>query len=673
MKPPIEEDPYLWMEEVEGTRALDWVRAENARSLAVLEADRRYAVLRDEALAIATSQDRLPVGAVRDGYLYNFWQDAEHVRGIWRRSPLADYAANAPRWETLLDIDALATHESANWVFKGVACRPDGARCLVELSDGGKDAVILREFDVPSKSFVEGGFAIPEAKSSAEWLDNDTIALATNWGEGSLTESGYPAIVKTLRRGESLSAAREILSVPREEMGLFVGGFDDVDGTRTVIAHEGVTFFESVQWRIGANGAAQRLSLPRKSNIQAIHKGYLIVTLEEAWGNFPLGALIAVKGDTAESETPDAALLYAPTARESIESVTATRDAVLVAGYENVRGRILRFTFDGSAWAEGAIALPPNGAVGFAGASPKESTAFAVFENYTTPSTLYALDVNGGSARPIRSLPSQFDDARFVSEQFEAISRDGTRVPYFVVRSRDAQMNGENPTLLYGYGGFQISMTPAYAPFVGKMWLERGGVYVVANIRGGGEFGPAWHQSGLKTHRQVVYDDFIAVAEDLIARRITSPRRLGIQGGSNGGLLMGVMLTQRPELFHAAVVQVPLLDMLRYDRLLAGASWVDEYGSPEIPEERRWLEHLSPYHNLHRRGDMPTPFFVTSTKDDRVHPAHARKFAARMQELGMPFYYYENIDGGHAASANQNEVARRRALEFVYLSKQLMD
>lgn len=683
MNPPIHTnslstDPYLWMEEVEGDRALDWVRGENARSLAVLEADPRYAQLRAEALAIANSQDRLPLGAVRDGYLYNFWQDADHVRGLWRRSPLADYAKGAPHWDVLLDIDALAAREGANWVYKGVVCHPDGARCLVQLSDGGKDASILREFDIPTRRFVDGGFAIPEAKSSVEWLDDDTIALATDWGEGSLTHSGYPAIVKVLRRGEALSAAREILRVPREEMGVFVGGFDDVDGTRTVIVHEGVTFFESVSWRLSLNSAPERLTLPRKASIQAIHKGWLVVTLEEAWRpqggvDYPLGALIAIRSETAAAPSPRIALLHAPNARQSIESVTATRDAVLVAGYENVRGRILRFTYDGAAWREGAITLPPNGAVGIAGASSRESTAFALFENYTTPSTLYALDVNAGAADPIRSLPSQFDEARFISEQFEAVSRDGTRVPYIVVRARDAQMNGENPTLLYGYGGFQISLTPSYAPFVGKMWLERGGVYVVANIRGGGEFGPAWHQAGLKTHRQVVYDDFIAVAEDLIARRITSPRRLGIQGGSNGGLLMGVMLTQRPELFRAAIVQVPLLDMLRYDRLLAGASWVDEYGSPDIPEERRFLEQLSPYHNLRFRPDMPAPFFVTSTKDDRVHPAHARKFAARMEELGMPFYYYENIDGGHAASANQNEVARRRALEFTYLMRMLAD
>jgi len=669
-------DPYLWMEEVEGERALAWVRQENARSLAQLESDSRYADLLADATAIANSQDRLPTGAVRGGYYYNFWQDAQHVRGIWRRSPLADFARNEPRWETLLDLDALARTENANWVYKGVACAPSNQRCMVQLSDGGKDASIWREFDLTTRQFVPNGFALPEAKSSLEWADENTLIVATNWGPNTLSTSGYPMIARLWRRGEPLSGAQEVLRAGDGDMGLFIGGLDDVDGTRIVVANQAHSFFEASQWRFdGATPA--RFTLPRKSTIRAVHKAHLIVTLEEPWTvgatTYATGALIAVSLDSATSPAPAVTALYTPGPRESLEDIAATRDAVLVAGYENVRGRILRFSFDGRAWLESGIALPPNGSVSFAGADPQESTAFAIYQNYTTPTSLYALDVRNARASVVRSLPAQFDASRFVAEQFEATSRDGTRVPYFVVRPRDMQLNGENPTLLWAYGGFQISYPPMYNPYAGKLWLERGGVYVLANIRGGGEFGPAWHQAGLRTNRQVVFDDFIAVSEDLIARRITSPRRLGIQGGSNGGLLMGVMLTQRPELFRAVVVQVPLLDMLRYDRLLAGASWVDEYGSPDNPAERRWLEQMSPYQNLERREDFPVPFFVTSTKDDRVHPGHARKYAARMQELGMPFLYFENIDGGHAASANQNEVARRRALETTYLMQRLMD
>ncbi|MGE0828350.1 MAG: prolyl oligopeptidase family protein [Hyphomonadaceae bacterium] len=665
-------DPYLWLEEVEGERALDWVRAQNARSLAQLEADPRFQPLQSAALTIAESQDRLPLGAVRDGYYYNFWQDAQNVRGLWRRAPLASFAAGAPTWETLLDLDALSTAENANWVWKGAECEAGGRRCMISLSNGGLDATTWREFDLATRSFAANGFQLPEAKSSLVWRDSDTLLIASDWGEGTLTESGYPFIVKVWRRGTPLAEAQEILRGAASDVGVFVGSFEDVDGRHVEVAIQAVTFFESAIWILG-EGAPLRVSLPAKSTLQALHKGQLVATLEEAWEGFPQGALISLPLSEAGERHPSASLLYAPGARDSIEEVTATRDAILVAGYENVRGRILRFAFDGRAWMESQIALPPNGAVGFAGAASSESQAFALFTNYLTPDTLYSLNARTGAAAPIRALPAQFDSSGLVVEQFEATSRDGTRVPYFLIRRQDVIYNGANPTLLYGYGGFQISMLPEYLPFVGKMWLERGGVYVVANIRGGGEFGPAWHQAGLRTNRQVVYDDFIAVSEDLIRRDITSARRLGIMGGSNGGLLMGVMLTQRPELFRAAVVQVPLLDMLRYDQLLAGASWVDEYGSPANPEERAWLEQMSPYQNLRAHPNFPVPFFVTSTKDDRVHPGHARKYAARMEALGMPFLYYENIDGGHSAAANLREAARRRALEFTYLSQRLID
>ncbi|HVY86693.1 MAG TPA: prolyl oligopeptidase family serine peptidase [Caulobacterales bacterium] len=669
-------DPYLWLEDVEGERAVAWVRAENARSLPVLENDPRYAQLHADALAIANSHDRLALGSIREGYLYNFWQDDTHVRGIWRRSPLADYARGQPRWETLLDVDALATAESANWVFKGVDCLPRSTRCMVELSNGGKDAAAWREYDIAAKSFVAGGFALPEAKGNLEWEDADTLLVATDWGaengQPTVTESGYPMIVKRWRRGTPLASATEVLRGKRSDVGIGVGAMEDVDGARVLFASNATTFFESEQFLITRDGV-QRISIPLKANVVGLHKGQLLVKLDEAWGDRPQGALISLPLDQATAAAPPTALLYAPGPRESIEEVEVTHDAVLVAGYQNVRGRVLRFAFDGRAWIETNVALPENGAVGFAGASPTEETAFAVFEDFLTPSTLYALDNHATQARAVKSLPAMFDASPYVTEQFEATSRDGTRVPYFVVHRRDMALNGENPTLLYAYGGFQLSMTPSYAANVGKLWLDHGGVYVLANIRGGGEFGPAWHEAGLKTHRQVIYDDFYAVEQDLVTRRITSPRRLGMMGGSNGGLLMGVMLNQHPEMVHAAVVQVPLLDMLRYDQLLAGASWVDEYGSPSVPAERAFLETISPYQNLHRRNDFPLVYIETSTKDDRVHPGHARKYAARLAELGMPFLYYENIDGGHSAAANLNEAARRRALEYTYLMQRLMD
>ncbi len=668
----MNEDPYLWLEEVEGERALNWVREQNARSLAVLESDPRYAQLLADATALANNRDRLPLGSVREGYYYNFWQDETHVRGIWRRSPLADYARGAPRWETLLDVDALATAENANWVFKGADCLDGSTRCMIQLSDGGRDASTYREFDIGSRRFVEGGFIVPEAKSSTAWLDENTLIVGTDWGPGTMTESGYAFVLKSWRRGTPLSSATEIMRGQESDVGVFAAVLVDTDGARLPIAVEADTFFEATNWRL--DGATpQRMAMPAKATIQGLFQDHLVFTLEEAWRDLPQGALVAYPLADTNAEAPRAQVIFAPGARESIESVAITRDAVLVAGYENVRGRILRFARDGGAWRQSQVELPPNGAVDFAGASPTESAAFAVFEDFLTPDTLYALEANATRARAVRSLPAQFDASPYVSEQFEAVSRDGTRVPYFVVRSRDIELNGENPTLLYAYGGFQVSYPPSYSPTVGKLWLDNGGVYVLANIRGGGEFGPAWHQAGLRTNRQVIYDDFYAVERDLVERRITSPRRLGIMGGSNGGLLMGVMLNQHPEMINAAVVQVPLLDMLRYDQLLAGASWVDEYGRPSDPAEGAFLRSISPYQNLRPSDDFPTPLVITSTKDDRVHPGHARKYVARMIELGMPVLYYENIEGGHSAAANLNQAARRRALEYTYLMQQLMD
>jgi prolyl oligopeptidase len=672
-------DRYQWLEEVEGERALEWVRAQNARSLAALEADARFPALAEEALKIANNPDRLAIGAIRGGMVYNFWQDETQVRGVWRRASLESYRKGAPAWETLLDVDALAKAEDKNWVFKGANClEPGGALCMIALSNGGLDAVEWREFDVAAKRFVGDGFVLPAAKSSLAWENRDTLLAATDWGPDTLTESGYPFVVKRWKRGEPLTAAVEVLRGQPKDVGVFLSAFTDMDGTTTPIAVEAETFFSFSNWRIGAGGG-EKLTLPPKASIQAVHKGELVFTLEQDWtppgaaAGFRQGALLSMPLKRAAETAPPVRLLTGPGERQSIDQVGATKEAVIAAAYDNVRGRLLRFTFDGNAWVETQSPLPDDGAMTIATASSEAPIGFVIYEDFLRPETLFEVDARTGRAAEVAAVSADFDASPFVTDQFEATSRDGTKIPYFVVRRKDMVANGENATLLYGYGGFQISMKPSYSGFNGKLWLERGGVYVVANIRGGGEFGPAWHQAGLKLNRQVIYDDFIAVAEDLIARKITSPRRLGIMGGSNGGLLMGVMLTQRPELFQAAVVQVPLLDMLRYHLLLAGASWVDEYGDPNVPEERRFLADLSPYHNLRRRPDFPTPFFVTSTKDDRVHPAHARKFAARMEALDMPFFYYENVDGGHSAAANLKETAKRRALETVYLMKRLMD
>jgi prolyl oligopeptidase len=667
-------DPYLWLEEVEGERALAWVHEQNNRSLPVLEGDRRYQGFLNAALEVAQSRDRLPLGQIRGGNLYNFWQDPDHVRGILRRARLDGYAANTPRWETVLDIDALAAAENANWVYQGANCDPAGVRCMISLSNGGLDASTDREFDLSTRQFVEGGFVVPEAKSNIGWLDRDTLLVATNWGEGSLTESGYPFILKAWRRGTPLSSAAEIMRGEPSDVSIAVATFEDESNDHIAVAVEAETFFETVYSLITPQGP-QRLTLPRKSSIRDFFHDRLIVTIEETWTiggrTYPNGSLLALPLAQATTASPAIEVIFSPSERQSIEEVQATRDAVLVAGFDNVRGRLQRFTFNNGAWRGEQIALPPTGVVHIAGASTSETRAFATFEDFLTPSTLYAL--TGTRTRTVRSLPAQFDASPYVTEQFEATSADGTRVPYFVVRRRDMQMNGQNPTLLYAYGGFQLSQTPSYNAYIGRLWLDQGGTYVLANIRGGGEFGPAWHDAGLLTNRQRIYDDFYAVERDLVERNITSPRRLGISGRSNGGLLMGVMLNQHPEMVHAAVIGSPLLDMIRYDQLLAGASWVGEYGSPSVPEQRAFLDRITPYQNLRPGENFPTVFIYTSTKDDRVHPGHARKYAARLTELGVPYLYYENTDGGHQANANLREAARRRTLEYMYLTQRLID
>lgn len=670
------QDRYLWLEEVEGREALDWVRAHNAESLAKLQADARYAPLERAALAIFQDRNRLPLGSLSNGYINNFWQDEAHVRGVWRRAPVAGYKAGVPQWETVLDLDALAAAEGKNWVYKGSTClEPEARLCLVALSDGGKDAVVWREFDTARKAFHDAGFRLNEAKSNVVWKDADTLLVATDWGPGSLTESGYPYIVKEWKRGQAFTDARELIRGQASDVAVRPFKLRSESGAEALFASQGLTFFTSAYFRLDG-GAPAKLTLPEKASVQELHKDELIFTIEQDWNiggrTFAAGSLLSMPLAQATAPSPAIRVIHTPGPRESIESVAATRDALLVSTFRNVQGRLLRFGFDGRAWFESEIPMPPAGSIGLAAASGEETLAFLTFSSHLQPATLYAWE-GAGRPKAVRSVPAQFAAEGLAVEQLEAESKDGTKVPYFLIRRKDAPRDGSTPTLLYGYGGFQISQTPGYLGSTGKLWLERGGAYVVANIRGGGEFGPAWHQAGLKTKRQVIYDDFAAVAQDLIARKLTSPRRLGIMGGSNGGLLMGVMLTQHPELFNAAVVQVPLLDMLRFHKLLAGASWVAEYGSPDVPEERAFLETISPYQNLRKRAQFPVPFIVTSTKDDRVHPGHARKFAAKLDELGLPFLYYENIDGGHSAAANQQEAAKRRALEFTYLSQQLMD
>jgi prolyl oligopeptidase len=675
-------DPYVWLEDVEGARAMAWVKDHNTHSLGVLQGDPRYEPLHQQALAIVQARDRIPApGFTHDGHIDNFWQDAQHVRGVWRRTTLDSYKTAEPQWETVLDIDALAEAESANWVYKGSTClAPEERYCLISLSNGGKDAVTLREFDSVTRSFVEGGFVLPESKGGATWLNKDTLLISRDFGVGTLTNSGYPMIVKRMMRGQSLDQA-DVLFMG-EPTDVSVSGYTlrDADGVlKATLINRSIDFYSSETYRVTDDGAVVTLALPAKSDITGLVAGQLVVSLKQDWTapsgqDFKSGNLIAWPLDAwLEDQATPAVLVLRPTERQAVEGVNATRNTLVVALYDNVRGSVRIYRPGETEWTHTTLDLPQNVSVGVGSASETDDKVFVSVTGYLNPSSLWLADAATGAVDQVKSMPAKFDATGMTVDQHEARSADGTMIPYFVVHKADMPLDGSNPTLLYGYGGFESSLLPGYSATVGKLWLERGGVYVIANTRGGGEFGPRWHEAALQQNRQRAHEDFQAVALDLIARDITSQPKLGIMGGSQGGLFMGAMLTQRPDLINAAVIQVPLFDMLRFHKLLAGDSWKGEYGDPDIPEQRAWIQAYSPYQNLRAGQPYPEVFIHTSTKDDRVHPGHARKAAARLEELGYPVLFYENTDGGHAAGANLQETARRLALEYTYLSRRLMD
>ena len=690
-------DPFLWMEE-DSPRTMAWVEKENARSLAILKGDARYERFHQEALKIVNATDRIPEPGLIGKTIYNFWQDPTNVRGLWRRTTQESYATAAPAWETVIDLDALSTAEKANWVWKGANCPPPHyARCLVQLSDGGEDAVSIREFDLPTKAFVAGGFALPRGKQSVDWLDDDTLILARDWGPGTMTASGYPFVVKTLKRGQSLDQATEVFRGKPEDVAVNPTVLHDADGHVVTLIIRATDFFHAEYYQLTDKGVVRLLKLPSKMNLDGLLDGRLVFTTLEDWkaicfseaykggtvfkggGDYKAGSLLAIAPENLGTECkwdrpPPEPLVFEPGPRQSIEQVAVTAHRLVAAIYDNVRGQLISFEPGLFNSKREVLPVSPNSSVGVATTSDLDDTVYYGVEGFLEPTHLWRADAGAqGKQADIKNLPARFDASGDAVDQYEATSSDGTQIPYFVVHPKAMKLDGTNPTLLYAYGGFQASMLPAYSASIGKLWLEHGGVYVLANIRGGGEFGPAWHEAGLKTKRQLIFDDFAAVAKDLIARNITSPRRLGIQGGSNGGLLMGVEFNQHPELWRAVDIQVPLLDMLRFEKIGAGASWVGEFGSVTNPDERAFLETISPYQNLRTGVAYPEPFFVTSTKDDRVTPIHARKMAARMQALGLPFLYFENTNGGHAASANLQERAERVALEFTYLTQKLMD
>ncbi|MEE2526759.1 prolyl oligopeptidase family serine peptidase [Hyphobacterium sp. HN65] len=674
-------DPRVWLEEVEGEEALAWVEGQNERTFERLTGDERYQGLYDAALEVYQSNDRIPYGSYQNGYIWNFWRDATNTHGLWRRTSLESYLSDNTEWETVLDLDAVAEAEGVNWVWQGSSClSPDYRRCIITLSDGGQDASVRREFDLESRTFVEDGFVSPEAKGGISWVDEDTVLFGFATSEENSTTSGYPVSVYRWERGTAWEDATEVLRGDREDVGVWGFRVEDNAGNVYMMASEADTFFETTWWYLPDEGEPVSLPIPARSSISGLYNNQLLFTLEEEWdrGNgdvFPQGALLSFDfGEFARSgEIGDVATVFVPGPRQSIGGIGIANGTVLLQIDDNVTGQLWRYDTRDGGWQGTRIPTPDNLTLGLFGTSPHHNLAFLNAEGFLTPDSLYMVNVPTGSVTQVDSTPAWFDDENLIVEQLETASTDGTMIPYFVVRHRDTVMDGTTPTLLYAYGGFQVSIQPSYSGVRGRLWLERGGAYVVANIRGGGEFGPAWHQAGLMMNRQRIYDDLISVAEQLIEDGLTSPDHLGVYGGSNGGLLTGVMYTQRPDLWGAVVSAVPLLDMLRYHMLLAGASWMGEYGDPNDPDEGGFLRTISPYHNVDANGEYPEIYLYTSTKDDRVHPGHARKMAHLLEALGHPYLYYENTEGGHSSAANLAESARRDALLYTFLSQRLMD
>lgn len=707
-------DPHAWLEDVEGARQLAWVKQRNTATEAELAATPEFRKLQAEILAILDSDAKIPAVEKIGPHYYNFWKDAQHQRGLWRRTTLAEYRKDQPAWETVIDLDALNRAEGENWVWHGADClkplQPDEMpeRCLIALSRGGADADVTREFDLTGKRWVADGFFRAEAKGGLQWIDRENVYVFTDFGAGTMTGSGYPRVVKQWRRGTPLAAATVVYEGQADDMyiaashdhtpgyprdfvsrtlafyndELYLRGADDAQGCAS---DAGGSALPSIAGCAGASGNLAKVDAPNSAN-KSVHKDWLVLELREPYAagdtTYPAGSLIAANFDAFMAGTRDFTTLFAPGERTSLAGYTWTKSYLVLNVLEDVKNRLSVLTpnqpGEAGEWKHDAfVGAPTFGTLGVLAVDADDSDAvWLTATDYLTPSTLALaqLGPEASAAAPdvLKTMPTFFDASTHAIEQHFATSQDGTKVPYFLVKPRDLKLDGSAPTLLYGYGGFEISLTPGYSGSVGKGWLEKGGVYAVANIRGGGEYGPRWHQAALKANRHKAYEDFAAVARDLIASKVTSTPHLGIQGGSNGGLLTGNMLTQYPELFGAVVVQVPLLDMKRYSHLLAGASWMAEYGDPDTAD---WdfIQTFSPYHLFDAKRDYPPTIFMTSTRDDRVHPGHARKMMAKMLEAGKDARYYENIEGGHGGSANNAQAAHMSALAFTFLLNQLSE
>ena len=671
-------DPYLWLEEVQGEKALAWVRERNALSTSKLQASPVFSDNRAKVLGVLNNRDQIPGVTRRGEHLYNFWRDAQNPRGLWRRTTLAEYRKAQPQWDGLLDLDALGKAEGENWVWAGSNClAPDYKHCLISLSRGGADAKVVREFDLAKREFVKDGFFLPEAKSQFDWVDINTLYVGTDFGPGSMTQSGYARVIKLWKRGTPLADAAQVFEGKDSDVSAFVN-VDKTPGFERITVGRSTDFYNT-EISLLVNGQWVKINKPSDATLSWQREwAFLLLKsdLKVDSTTFKSGSLLAIKFDALMKGESNYQVLFEPSATRSLarSGPSTTRDYVLLNILDNVAGRIEELQYINGKWQRREVKAPSPGTLSASGLHDpfvkEDSLAnhyIMSYLDFLTPAALYLGQGGQDHRELLKSNPSFFDNSGMRTEQRFATSKDGTKVPYFVVYPKNAKTDGSNPTVLYGYGGFQISMAPFYSGGWGTTWYERGGVFVIANIRGGGEFGPAWHQSAIKENKQKSYDDFGAVAEDLIKSGITKPQHLGIMGGSNGGLLVGAVMLQRPELFGAVVCSVPLLDMQRYHKLLAGNSWMAEYGNPDKPEEWAYISQYSPYQNVKTGVKYPKVLFATSTRDDRVHPGHARKMAARMMAQGHDVLYYENIEGGHGGAANNEQRANLVALENTFL------
>jgi len=669
---PVAADSFAWLADVHGAKPMEWVAAQNKTTLDAMRALPVYDSLYRRILAAITTPDRIAAPDPMAGYVYNFWTDSAHPRGIWRRTTSAAYATAQPKWETIIDVDALAASDKVPWAWKGASCRPPAYReCLVSLSRGGGDATEVREFDAKAKQFLAAGFHVAEAKNSVAWVDANTLLISTDFGDSSMTTSGYPRIVKRWRRGTPISAATTILTAPKTDMAVFVGSGWAAGRLRPVVYHA-TTFFEHEVLVLDADSLV-RLDIPKDADPSLV-ADQMVVYLRTRWTTggheFAEGSVIAIGFQAFLKGGRDFQVIVGPTERITVDAVSTTKNDVLVSLLDNVRSELHRYRLVHGKWQDVRVPAPALGTVSVAATDPTSDTYYLSFSSFLQPTSLYRAAPDG-ALHLVKQRKAMFDATGLEVSQRWATSADGTKVPYFLVRRSGAKADGATPTLLTAYGGFQVSELPYYSAARGAAWLERGGSLALANIRGGGEFGPAWHRAARKEHRQRAYDDFAAVAQDLIAAQLTSPAHLGIEGGSNGGLLVGVALTQHPELFGAVLCEVPLLDMLGYTKLQAGASWIDEYGDPEQPEQRAYIAKYSPYQNVFADRKYPPVLFTTTTWDDRVGPVHARIMAAKMEAMGHRVYFFENVEGGHGAGDTPEQQATFQSVGYAFLWSRL--